>query len=101
MTPLYKALSTDFHRSIDFYAARDAKFGEDTLKSFGVEKVPALLFLDGDKVTRYEGQLKDSAQKSDRSLISHISFAGALKYDALHAFFKPLASRGGKSKDEL
>lgn len=55
MTPLYKALSTDFHKTIDFYAARDSKIGEETMKAFGVEKVPALVILDGEKVTKYEG----------------------------------------------
>ncbi|KAK4056909.1 hypothetical protein OIO90_002159 [Microbotryomycetes sp. JL221] len=80
VTPLYKALSTEFHKQIDFYAARDSKVGQDTLQSFGVDKVPALLLLDGDKVTQYKG---------------------ALKYDALVDFLKPIASKGKGNKDEL
>lgn len=55
VTPLYKALSTDFHRSIDFYAARDTKVGEEAMKSFGVDKTPALLVLHGDEVSKYDG----------------------------------------------
>lgn len=55
VTPLYKALSTDFHKTVDFYAARDSKVGEEAMKAFGVEKVPALVVLDGDKVSKYEG----------------------------------------------
>ncbi|GAA6007761.1 hypothetical protein JCM10207_004865 [Rhodosporidiobolus poonsookiae] len=76
VTPLYKALSTDFHRSIDFFAARDEKVGPQALKSFGVEKVPALLVLDGDKVTKYDGPLK---------------------YDKIRAFLEPFALQGKRS----
>lgn len=56
VTPLYKALSTEFHKSMEFYAARSAKIGEDGLKAFGVDKVPALVLLDGDQVKKYEGE---------------------------------------------
>ncbi|GAA5828611.1 hypothetical protein JCM5353_004323 [Sporobolomyces roseus] len=59
VTPLYKALSTDFFKSLDFYAARDVKIGEEGMKAFGVEKLPALLVLKGgDEIERYEGPLK-------------------------------------------
>jgi hypothetical protein len=57
VTPLYKALSTDFRRTIDFFAARDAKVGEDAYKAFGVETLPALLVIDGSEVKKYEGAL--------------------------------------------
>ncbi|BGP15814.1 hypothetical protein JCM10213_005703 [Rhodosporidiobolus nylandii] len=80
VTPLYKALSTDFYRTIDFYAARDSKVGEETLKAFGVEKTPALLVLDGEDVKKYEGPLK---------------------YEKIRAFLEPFAlagKRGGKAK---
>ncbi|KAM0787584.1 hypothetical protein ACM66B_003654 [Microbotryomycetes sp. NB124-2] len=80
VTPLYKALSTEFHKQIDFYAARDSKVGQETLQSFGVDKVPALLVLHGEEVTNYKG---------------------ALKYDALAAFFKPFATKGKGNRDEL
>ncbi|GAA6053102.1 hypothetical protein JCM3770_000385 [Rhodotorula araucariae] len=72
VTPLYKALSTDFHRGIDFYAARDAKVGMEAMAAFGVDKTPALLVLDGEKVNKYDGPLK---------------------YDKLHAFLKPFAAK--------
>ncbi|TNY20038.1 thioredoxin-like protein [Rhodotorula diobovata] len=84
VTPLYKALSTDFHRGLDFYAARDSKVGEEAMRAFGVEKTPALLVLrGGDDVARYDGPLK---------------------YDKLHAFLKPFADKknkdqGAKAKD--
>lgn len=55
VTPLYKALSTDFHKTIDFYAARDSKVGDEAMKEFGVEKVPALVILEGEKISKYEG----------------------------------------------
>ncbi|GAA5825513.1 hypothetical protein JCM11251_000267 [Rhodosporidiobolus azoricus] len=80
VTPLYKALSTDFHRSLDFYAARDSKVGEEAYKAFGVEKLPALVILDGEKVQQYDGPLK---------------------YDKIRAFLEPFAlagKRNGKAK---
>ena len=55
VTPLYKALSTDFHKTMDFYAARDTKVGPEAMKEFGVEKVPALVVLDGAKTVIYDG----------------------------------------------
>ncbi|KDE07500.1 hypothetical protein MVLG_02175 [Microbotryum lychnidis-dioicae p1A1 Lamole] len=79
VTPMYKALSADFHKTLDFYAAREAKVGKEAMALFGVDKVPALLVLDGDKVTKYDGPLK---------------------YDALNAWLKPFATKKGK-KDEL
>ncbi|GAA5849545.1 hypothetical protein JCM8547_000492 [Rhodosporidiobolus lusitaniae] len=85
VTSLYKALSTDFHRTIDFYAARDTKVGEEAYKAFGVEKLPALLMLDGEKVEKYEGPLK---------------------YDKIRAFLEPFAlsgkrnGKGGKASHE-
>ncbi|GEM07541.1 hypothetical protein Rt10032_c03g1558 [Rhodotorula toruloides] len=72
VTPLYKALSTDFHRSIDFYAARDTKVGEEAMKGFGVEKTPALLVLHGGDVSMYDGPLK---------------------YDSLHKFLADFAGK--------
>lgn len=77
VTPLYKALSTDLHKEIDFYAARDAKVGAEAMKAFGVEKVPALVVLDGDKIDKYEG---------------------ALKYDAIKEWLKPFAGASAKVK---
>ncbi|SCV71140.1 BQ2448_2728 [Microbotryum intermedium] len=79
VTPMYKALSADFHKTLDFYAAREAKVGKEAMALFGVDKVPAVLVLDGDKVTKYDGPLK---------------------YDALNAWLKPFAIKKGK-KDEL
>ncbi|GAA6062131.1 hypothetical protein JCM10212_003166 [Sporobolomyces blumeae] len=84
VTPLYKALSSDFFRSIDFYAARDVKVGQDAMDKFGVDKVPTLLVLTGpDQVEKYEG---------------------LLKYDKLHDFLSRFAapapgseSKGGKA----
>ncbi len=71
VTPLYKALSSDLHNTIDFYAARDAKVGEEAMNKFGVDKVPALVFLSGgDKVEKY---------------------SGALKFDEIKAWLKPLS----------
>lgn len=40
---------------MDFYAARDNKVGQETMAKFGVDKVPALVVLDGDKVNKYDG----------------------------------------------
>ncbi|BGP39703.1 hypothetical protein JCM10450v2_003672 [Rhodotorula kratochvilovae] len=79
VTPLYKALSTDFHRGIDFYAARDSKVGKEAMAAFGVESTPALLVLHGGEVAKYDGPLK---------------------YDKLHAFLKPFAAKktGAKVK---
>lgn len=55
VTPLYKALSTDFYRQMDFFAARDSKVGQETMRAFGVDKVPALVVLHGDEVAKYDG----------------------------------------------
>ena len=56
VTPLYKALSTDFYRALDFYAARDEKVGHEAMRAFGVDKTPALLVLSGgDGVVKYDG----------------------------------------------
>ncbi|GAA5981857.1 hypothetical protein JCM5350_005750 [Sporobolomyces pararoseus] len=81
VTPLYKALSTDFHKSIDFYAARDTKVGPEGLAVFGIEKLPALLILKGgDEIEKYEGPLK---------------------YDKIHAFLSKHtigSSTGAKEK---
>ncbi|GAA6020975.1 hypothetical protein JCM11491_001572 [Sporobolomyces phaffii] len=80
VTPLYKALSTDFHKSLDFYAARDVKVGPEGLQAFGVEKLPALLVLNGgDRVDKYEGPLK---------------------YDKIHAFLSQHASSRGSTKEK-
>lgn len=57
VTPLYKALSTDFYKTVDFYAARESKIGKETMAAFGVDKVPALVVLRGDKVDKYDGAL--------------------------------------------
>ncbi|GAA5997749.1 uncharacterized protein JCM10292_006787 [Rhodotorula paludigena] len=78
VTPLYKALSTDFYRGIDFYAARDSKVGEEAMKAFGVDKTPALLVLHGGEVTKYDGPLK---------------------YDKLRAFFEPFAKKKGGKRE--
>ncbi|KAK4704907.1 hypothetical protein P7C70_g1300, partial [Phenoliferia sp. Uapishka_3] len=64
VTPLYKALSTDFHRTIDFYAARDTKVGLEAMKEFGVEKVPSLVVLDQSGTKIYQGALKYEAIKT-------------------------------------
>ncbi|KAI5476454.1 protein disulfide-isomerase A6 [Pseudohyphozyma bogoriensis] len=63
-TPLYKALSTDFHKTIDFHAARDATVGEEGMRAFGVTKVPALVLLKGEEVIRYDGPLKHENLKA-------------------------------------
>lgn len=60
VTPLYKALSTDFHKTVDFFAARDSKVGKEAMAAFGVDKVPALIVLRGDKVDKYEGTSSSS-----------------------------------------
>ncbi|GAA5874584.1 hypothetical protein JCM3774_004653 [Rhodotorula dairenensis] len=84
VTPLYKALSTDFYRTMDFYAARDSKVGQETMDKFGVDKVPALVVLHGDEVKKYDGPLK---------------------YDKLRAFLEPFAAgagtKGNSAHEEL
>ncbi|KWU46213.1 thioredoxin-domain-containing protein [Rhodotorula sp. JG-1b] len=83
VTPLYKALSTDFYRQMDFFAARDSKVGQETMSTFGVDKVPALVVLHGDEVAKYDGPLK---------------------YDKIRAFLEPFAAApspsGGKVAHE-
>ena len=54
---MYKSLSSSFHRSIDFYAAKESTVGIDAMEKYGVKKSPALVVLRGDEVTIYEGQL--------------------------------------------
>lgn len=67
VTPLYKALSTDFYRQMDFYAARDTKVGQDAMATFGVDKVPALVILTSDdKVHKYEGESGSSSDAWSR-----------------------------------
>lgn len=56
ITPLYKALSTDFHKTLDFYAARESKVGAEAMLAFGVSKTPALVILRGETVEVYEGE---------------------------------------------
>lgn len=56
VTPLYKALSTDFHKKIDFYAARETKVGAEAMKAFGVEKVPAIVVIHENTIEKYEGE---------------------------------------------
>jgi len=73
VTPLYKALSTDFYRALDFYAARDEKVGHEAMRAFGVDKTPALLVLSGgDEVVKYDGASLSSCSpsplKGDRAL---------------------------------
>lgn len=120
VTPLYKALSTDFHRGLDFYAARDSKVGEEAMRAFGVEKTPALLVLrGGDDVARYDGAsralslslsfrvspgLDRAGRTSSLTKRARDDEAGPLKYDKLHAFLKPFADKknkdqGAKAKD--
>ncbi|KAM0752013.1 thioredoxin-domain-containing protein [Meredithblackwellia eburnea MCA 4105] len=67
VTPLYKALSTDFFKTVDFYAAREAKVGGvETMREFGVDKTPAIVVLrgEGEEVVKYEGPLKYEAIKT-------------------------------------
>lgn len=80
VTPLYKALSSDLHKSIDFYAARDAKVGEEAMREFGVDKVPGLVVVTAEGVEKYEG---------------------ALKFEEIKAWLKPIGERAGKKRDEL
>lgn len=40
---------------MDFFAARDSKVGQETMSTFGVDKVPALVVLHGDEVAKYDG----------------------------------------------
>lgn len=56
VTPLYKALSSDFHKTLDFYAAREVKVGVEAMEAFGVKKTPAVVVLYGDEITVYEGE---------------------------------------------
>jgi protein disulfide-isomerase A6 len=63
VTPLYKALSTDFYRQLDFFAARDSKVGQETMRAFGVDKVPALVVLHGDEVAKYDGASSRSRER--------------------------------------
>lgn len=67
VTPLYKALSTDFYRQLDFFAARDSKVGQETMRAFGVDKVPALVVLHGDEVAKYDGASSRSRERVLRS----------------------------------
>ncbi|SCZ99451.1 BZ3500_MvSof-1268-A1-R1_Chr3-1g06017 [Microbotryum saponariae] len=110
VTPMYKALSADFHKTLDFYAAREAKVGKEAMALFGVDKVPALLVLDGDKVTKYDGafsaghcQIPLRVDSQYVWLANGTPGAGPLKYDALNAWLKPFATKKGKKgkKDEL
>ncbi|CEQ40231.1 SPOSA6832_01831, partial [Sporobolomyces salmonicolor] len=105
VTPLYKALSTDFHRSIEFYAARDTKIGEEAMRAFGVDKTPALLVLSGEgEVKRYDGTscalfLASVQLFFSRGALNTWQYIGPLKYDKLHDFLKPFAaSKGAKAK---
>jgi len=80
VTPLYKALSSDLHKSIDFFAARDSKVGEEAMRKFGVDKVPGLVVLTGGGVAKY---------------------SGALKFDEIKAWLKPIAEGAPKPREEL
>jgi len=77
ITPLFKALSSDYHRDIDFYAARDLKVGQETLDKYEVKELPTLLVMTGGAIQRYDGKLR---------------------YDAIHAFLQSYKG-GGKRKD--
>lgn len=52
---MYKALSSTFHRSIDFYAAREATVGKEVMTKFGVQTLPSLVILQGDESILYPG----------------------------------------------
>lgn len=105
VTPLYKALSTDFYKEIDFYAARDTKVGPEALEVFGIEKVPALLVLKGgDEIEKYSGEccsqgfvlLLSGCECADHFMVD----AGPLKYDKIHSFLKQHATTSTGSKEK-
>lgn len=57
VTAMYKSLSSSFHRSLDFYAAKESTIGLEAMEKYGIKKSPALVVLRGDEVIIYEGQL--------------------------------------------
>ena len=69
---MYKSLSSSFHKSIDFYAAKESTVGIEAMNKFGISKSPALVVLRGDEVTVYEG----------RSFLLSVLLAGLTGYTA-------------------
>lgn len=68
------------------------------MKSFGVEKTPALLVLHGGEVSKYDGACELSFLPEMLELMS--GRAGPLKYDSLHKFLADFAQnkQGHKAK---
>lgn len=80
VTPLYKALSADLHKSIDFWAAREGKVGREAMGEFGVGEVPGLVVVRGEEVVKYEGKLK---------------------FEEIKAWLKPFGEGAAKAREEL
>lgn len=56
---LYKALSTDFHKTFTFYTVKDDPEFDPIKKNFGITKTPSLILWRGeDQVEIYGGTLK-------------------------------------------
>lgn len=67
------------------------------MKSFGVEKTPALLVLHGGEVSKYDGAFR---ALRNRDVPADSGRVGPLKYDSLHKFLAEFAQtkQGHKAK---
>jgi hypothetical protein len=68
---MYKALSTTFHKSMDFFAAKEATVGKDAMETFGVRKVPSLVVLKDGAVIIYDGQSVSLSTSSAMFIFSY------------------------------
>lgn len=66
VTPMFKSLSTSFHKTIDFYAARETVVGAEAMAKFGATQVPTLVAVQDGEVTVYSGA-SGSAFDSERN----------------------------------
>merc|ERR1711939_626911 len=99
---LYKALSTDFHKTYSFYTVKDDAEFDPIKKNFGITKVPSLILWKGeDQVEIFGGTLK-------LGHISHWLKQAAKPKGKADAAAKnekkkqePAATTADKTKDEL
>lgn len=61
VTPLFKALTSEFHNDMDLYAVKDGKDFSDIKSELGVTTIPSIVIVRNGKGSLYDGALKFDA----------------------------------------
>ena len=58
LTPLYKALTSDFHNELDLYAIKDSDALVDVKHRLGVKTVPSVVIVEKGEARLHDGPIK-------------------------------------------